>query len=157
MLEVLYYLFIYLFICLFIASECARSKYYFIEQTFGARVTIHMLKMKIQASLEKCEKQLVRAPCTSYLSYADIDVAKPVTPVWVSLFVRSDGSSNVIRSSSFKKMTNNINNFDCSQSPIFPWDFRDMYASIKLPPSWFYGEGNLRTVSKLLPHSTYPY
>ena len=26
---------------------------------------------------------------------------------------------------------------DCSQSPIFPWDFRDSYASIELPPSWF--------------------
>ena len=26
---------------------------------------------------------------------------------------------------------------DCSQSPIFPWDFRDSSASIELPPSWF--------------------
>ena len=25
----------------------------------------------------------------------------------------------------------------CSQSPIFPWDFRDSYASIELQPSWF--------------------
>ena len=26
---------------------------------------------------------------------------------------------------------------DCSQSPIFPWDFRDSNASIELPPSLF--------------------
>lgn len=52
-IEVLYYLVIYLFI----ASECASSEYYFSEQTFGARVTIHMFKMKRQASLVKCEKQ----------------------------------------------------------------------------------------------------
>ena len=26
---------------------------------------------------------------------------------------------------------------DCSQSPIFPWDFRDLYASIQLPLSLF--------------------
>ena len=28
-------------------------------------------------------------------------------------------------------------NLDCSQSPIFPWDFRDSYASTELPPSLF--------------------
>ena len=28
-----------------------------------------------------------------------------------------------------------INGLDCSQSPIFPWDFRDSYATIELPPS----------------------
>ena len=22
-------------------------------------------------------------------------------------------------------------------SPLFPWDFRDSYASVELPPSWF--------------------
>ena len=26
---------------------------------------------------------------------------------------------------------------DCSQPPIFPWDSRDRYASMELPPSWF--------------------
>ena len=26
---------------------------------------------------------------------------------------------------------------DCSQCPIFPWDFRDSYASVEPPPSWF--------------------
>ena len=26
---------------------------------------------------------------------------------------------------------------DCSQSPIFPWDFRDSNALIELPPSLF--------------------
>ena len=26
---------------------------------------------------------------------------------------------------------------DCSQSPIFLWDLRDLYASIELPPYWF--------------------
>lgn len=26
---------------------------------------------------------------------------------------------------------------DCSQSPFVPWDFKDSYASTKLPPSWF--------------------
>ena len=26
---------------------------------------------------------------------------------------------------------------NCSQSPIFPCDFRDSYATIELPPSWF--------------------
>ena len=26
---------------------------------------------------------------------------------------------------------------DCSQSPIFPWDFQDWNASIELPPSLF--------------------
>ena len=25
----------------------------------------------------------------------------------------------------------------CSQSPIFPWDFRDSYILIELQPSWF--------------------
>ena len=31
-----------------------------------------------------------------------------------------------------------------SQSPIFPWDFRDSYASIKLPPSLFVTAGATR-------------
>ena len=30
-----------------------------------------------------------------------------------------------------------IRRTDCSQSSIFPWDFRDSYASLELPPSWF--------------------
>ena len=38
---------------------------------------------------------------------------------------------------------------DCSQSPIFPWDFRDLYSSVEFPPSWFNGEGNLGRVFKL--------
>ena len=29
------------------------------------------------------------------------------------------------------------NSLDCSQSPIFLWDFRDSYASTELPPSLF--------------------
>ena len=30
---------------------------------------------------------------------------------------------------------------DCSQSPIFPWDFRDLNASIELLPSLFVRAG----------------
>ena len=30
-----------------------------------------------------------------------------------------------------------ITQVDCSQSPIFLWDFRDLNASIELPPSLF--------------------
>ena len=36
---------------------------------------------------------------------------------------------------------------DCSQSPIFPWDFRDSNASFELPPSCK-SERNLGRVSK---------
>ena len=38
---------------------------------------------------------------------------------------------------------------DCSQSPIFPWDFRDSCASIELPPSWFVTASATWGVSKL--------
>ena len=37
----------------------------------------------------------------------------------------------------------------CSQSPIFPWDFRDWYASVELPPSWFVKASSIRGESKL--------
>ena len=36
-----------------------------------------------------------------------------------------------------KAATTTKTKIDCLQSPIFPWDFRDSYAWIIRPPSWF--------------------
>ena len=36
-----------------------------------------------------------------------------------------------------KQIAKEVSLLDCSQSPIFLWDFRDSYASTELPPSLF--------------------
>ena len=41
-----------------------------------------------------------------------------------------------------------IKNIDCSLSPIFPWDFRDSFASIELPPSRFVTAGTIMLAYK---------
>ena len=45
------------------------------------------------------------------------------------------------------EISRNTIKLDCSQSPIFPWDFRDSNASFELPPSCK-NERNLGRVSK---------